>query len=320
VIIGTWKSICVFIVLAAVSPVNSGHVSAAVLSGRFTGIFEPSGIEQNGAVTLIIEDEKDQPLHVLSGFSQAMAPVTRRLKRCGTTLDDLEGIAANGAFFYLAGSHQPKPDGSRRKKRELFVRLTVRNDSCEALISSPSLYEAIRATLMRATGGQLTTPFQVNIEALAWKHGTGQLYIGLRQPLMRGSAILLILENPRELFEDNAAPVFSEQPVLLPLGGGAIRAMSYIGDLGGYLIANETPDGAGIKHSNLWFWQGGEASPVQMKPPEIRKMENIEGISSFEHDGQAAVIIVSDDGSRKKKKGGHYVVIPISNFQKSIQH
>jgi len=313
------KSACRIFFLILLTFGNADNAaSGEAASGRLTGIYEPSGVEQNGSVILIIEDEKDQALHLISGFSQDMIPSTQTLQNCGINLDDLEGITADGPYFYLAGSHLAKSDGSRRKKREVFVRLKVHGSSCEQLVFAPSLYKKLQAALSRLTGRN-TTPFQINIEALAWKQKSDQLYIGLRHPLIKGKSILLILENPRELFEKKEVPVFSENPVILELAGGGIRAMSYIDDIGGYLIANETPDRAGKKQSRLWFWKGGTAPAIPLNTPAIKKLKNIEGISAIQHSTQSSVILVCDDGSLKKKKGAHFAIIPVSVLKKSIR-
>lgn len=305
------------IILTFTSPETAMSNGAA--KGRLNGIYEPSGIEQNGSVILIIEDEKDTALHLMTGLNRDLTPDTEPIQRCGSALDDLEGIAADGPYFYLVGSHLSKSDTTRRKKREVFVRLKVTATSCEQSVSTPSLYKGLQAALANATGRH-QAPFQINIEALAWKHGSTQLYIGLRQPLINDKSILFILENPQEVFDKGAQPVLSGNPILLPLAGGGIRAMSYIDAMGGYLIANETENSSGKKRSRLWFWNGGTASPIPVKVPIIKKLKNIEGLSAFKHNGQSSVILVCDDGSRKKKKGAHFAIIPTSVLIKSIQH
>jgi len=313
------KSTILLFVLIIFSYAAADNAAAGGISkGRLTRIYEPSGIEQNGSITLIIEDEKDQPLHLVTGLTPDMVLNTQVLQKCGTALDDLEGITADGSFFYLVGSHVPKSDGNRRKKREIFVRLKVHGNVCEQVSSGPSLYKKIQAVLARHTG-RSGTPFDINIEALAWKHGSAQIYVGLRQPLIEGKSILMVLENPRDLFDKGASALFSVDPVFLPLGGGGIRAMSYIDELGGYLIANETPDSAGKKRSRLWFWMGGPPSPSPINLADIKKMKNIEGLSTLQYSGQSAVILVSDDGSRNKNKGAHFAIIPLSVLKKAIE-
>lgn len=312
------STILLFVFITFLCVVADNASSAGITKGRLTQIYEPSGIEQNGSITLIIEDEKDQPLHLVTGLSRDMSLSTQALQKCETALDDLEGIAADGPFFYLVGSHGQKADGSRRKKREIFVRLKVHGNVCEQIVSGPSLYKEIQAVLSRHTG-QSGTPFAINIEALAWKHGSSQIYIGLRQPLIDGKSILLVLENPRDLFDKGGSAVISAEPVLLPLGGGGIRAMSYINELGGYLIANEINDNTGKKRSRLWFWRGGPPSPSPINLADIQKMKNIEGLSLLQHSAQGAVIFVSDDGSRKKNNGAHFAIIPLSVLKKAIE-
>lgn len=284
-------------------------------AARFVGIHEPSGIEHNGSVTLIIEDEKKQSLHVLSTIKPDGSPVTSWLD-CGVSLDDSEGIASDGNFFYIVGSHHTKDDGTRRKKREFLARLNVSERTCSAARTSPSLYEAIQHVLRQA--GLYQKPVLINIEAMAWQHGTSYLYVALREPLLGNEAILLTLLNPKALFENNESPRFSETIMQLPLGGGGIRAMAYIPGLDGYLIANESRSGKGKMRSRLWYWKGKSHTPEPIKLPGFKKLENVEGLTAHARESQEYVLFVSDDGNKSKNKGAHFALVPTASIKSAM--
>jgi hypothetical protein len=282
---------------------------------RFKGIYEPSGIEHNGSLTLIIEDEKSQPLHLLKRIEPDGSPVTRTID-CGAVFDDSEGIASNQKYFYIAGSHHTKDDGSRRRKREFFARLDISGPTCRTAGKPVSLYDSIQRTIRQTA--RHDGPAVINIEALAWKRGTSHLYVALRAPLFNDAAVLLSLTNPEAIFSNNEPPQFSEAIVLLQLSGGGIRAMNYIEGLDGYLIANETRSNKGKMRSRLWYWKGEPHRPEPVELPGFKKLDNVEGLAGLMHESRAYVAFVSDDGKPKKDKGAHFALVPMSVIKTAI--
>jgi hypothetical protein len=89
--------------------------------------------------------------------------------------------------------------------------------------------------------------------------------------------------------------------------------------LGGYLIANETVSSKGKMRSRLWYWQGSAHEPVQVKLEGLKKLKNIEGLTSYRHDKQESILVVCDDGSRKKGTGAHFAIFPLADIKKAIR-
>ena len=264
---------------------------------------------------MIIEDEKDQPLHLLIEIPPGGGPETKPLD-CGQKLDDLEGITSIGNTFYVTGSHHPKEDGSRRKKREHFSSLQVSGTKCSTSGSAPSLQPEIRRVLER--NGLAPNPLLINIEALARDPGSDRIYVALRQPVVNGNSILLALLNPNGIFERDEPPRFSDEVIQLPIGGGGVRALSYVDSLGGYLVTNETPSKKGKMKSRLWYWPGPTRKPVQIKTDGLKELKNIEGITPYRIGNKEFILAVCDDGNRKKGKGGRFALLPLADIKKAI--
>ncbi len=67
----------------------------------------------------------------------------------------------------------------------------------------------------------------LNIEGLAVGKKPGQLLIGLRNPVVDGQAIVIVLDNADDLVNDNAVAAVFSQAYLLPLAGRGVRGMVF---------------------------------------------------------------------------------------------
>jgi len=122
-----------------------------------------------------------------------------------------------------------------------------------------------------------------------------------------GKSLLLTLENPEDLFVRGEPPRFAPEVIRLGLQGGGIRAMAYIPDLDGYLLANETVGEAGKPRARLWLWDGIAGHEARrLRFPGSGKVKNIEGICPVMARGRALLLLVCDDGNRQKDEGAHY--------------
>ena len=151
----------------------------------------------------------------------------------------------------------------------------------------------------------------LNIEGIAFDKDKKHLLIGLRAPLARGKAVIVIIENPYDIFAPNSSPRFSDQNIVLNLDGG-IRGITYDHILKTYLIVNEVANKKGKLRPALWAWDGNRLhKPVRISLPKLKGVKNFEGVATITRNSRHLLLLVCDDGKRKKDKGGHYVVLDL---------
>lgn len=128
-------------------------------------------------------------------------------------------------------------------------------------------------------------PGGLNIEGMTARR-EGGVYIGFRNPVPDGLALLVVLENPEEVIDGKPARL--GVPVRLDLGGRGIRGLSE--HRGRYLIlagASGPAPGTG-----LFAWDGH--SQPTLVPADLGGL-NPEGL--FTPEGSARIMVLSDDGS-----------------------
>lgn len=297
---------------------------------RFLTIFEPSAAASlsDGRV-VVVEDESHRPLHVLRpdrtlGFqSSAISTASLVDVVSGESevekLEDLEGLAIDKHdCIYAITSHSRTGSGKRKSGREKLIRfcldggevvdLRVHQDLTEELAAAfPPLDQAARER-------EVKEGKELNIEALGLSADGRRLLIGLRTPVIDDRALIVVLENPDDVFEQGARPLFAPEPWYLDLDKGGIRSLTYDPELEGYLIISRREDKKG-KPFKLWFWSGDPA--VEPERVSIAGAENInraEGITSIVQDGERRLLIVFDDGHRLRRIGGHYRIIDYADL------
>jgi hypothetical protein len=295
----------------------------------FDVIYEPSGVQQlpDGRL-VVIEDESaypldvvvlqpdgqllEQPLYRASLFSWASR------NRILGTIDDLEGMAVDAqGRAYVITSHSRKSNGKRSREREQLVRFRIEGERVadvqivrdllkELVMANPLLEDAVEIRNVKDDGG-------FNIEGLSFDASKERLLIGLRSPLAGTDAIILSVENPHAIFDEDQAPRISDQLIQLDLDGGGIRALAYDPHLGGYLIISRKPG----KSFKFWFWSGDVShSPRRITAPKLQQLSRPEGIAPVLRDGNpVGIFVVSDDGLGVKAKPGHYLLVPYDQLK-----
>jgi len=290
---------------------------------QFDLIYEPSGVQQlpDGRF-VVVEDEAVHPLDVLSLQPDGQVtelPVYRSSlfswsspNRVLKTLEDLEAVAVDErGLVYAITSHSRKENGKRDDKREQLARFGLEGEQVvdfrvlrglRKQISKQhvSLKDATKIRDVKDGGG-------FNIEGLSFDAAKQNLLMGLRSPLAGSNAIIVVLENPRAVFDRDEEPRISDRLIELDLAGGGIRAMCYDPHLGGFLIVSRKPK----KSFKLWLWSGdADESPQRLRIPGIKNLRQAEGVTPVRQDGRpAGVLIVSDDGMGLKRKPGHYIYL-----------
>ena len=254
--LGPWRVQMVILSLLVFGLAACGYAAEGVRGfnkfRKFELIYEPSGVQQlpDGRF-VVVEDEAFHPMGVFTlepDGKVSEQPLYRSSliswsspNRVLNTLEDLEAMAVDEhGRVYAITSHSRKENGKRDDKREQLARFGLEGEQIvdfqvlrglRKKISRQhgSLKEATRIRDVKDGGG-------FNIEGLSFDAAKQKLLIGLRSPLAGENAIIVVLENPRAVFDSDEEPHISDQLIELDLAGGGIRAMSYDPHLGGYLI------------------------------------------------------------------------------------
>ncbi len=324
---GLILSISIFLGLKAVQfyyPYDHESLRKGIVTNtsilKFNHIYEPSGVQQlaDGRI-LIIEDEPEQPLHILKLTADGKMLENKSLNMLlriafSRRLDDLEAITTDpNGYLYAITSHKRNSRGKRKKARELLIRFKIQGNKVVDTGIVENLYEAIEGSGIlgkvdkKGAGGI----YNLNIEALSFDQDN-RLMISLRSPQLDNKSMILLLENPTGIFENNEIPKIASTPILLDLEGGGIRAMSYDPKLKGYLLTNEIyiNESNNVKHSQISFWKGSQShKPEPIKLPGLINMNNVEGIAPVTIKGEPRVLLISDNGDLKRNRPANYMLL-----------
>jgi hypothetical protein len=163
---------------------------------------------------------------------------------------DIEGATLLGDAVYWVTSHGRNTEGKARPNRYRFFAVKVKVENHNIIVEpvgSPCRTLAqsmLKADNLRHLGLDQATQFGavkfkkqkreklapkeegLNIEALCASADGNTLYIGFRNPRPDSKAIVVPLNNPRQVIEKQQPPVFAE-PLLWDLKGFGIRSMEY---------------------------------------------------------------------------------------------
>lgn len=290
--------------------------------GEFDQIYEPSAVQQlpDGRI-LVVEDEASRAINVLTvtedgSLTEDRASGIKLMRGFGRALNDLEGLSIDDRdFIYATTSHSLTNEGTRNPEREQLLRFRIRGGTVGDIGSFTDLRAAMASSedltgaIQDVTGEEPHLDDDLNIEGLAFYRQAGHLYLGLRSPVVHDQSLIIVIENPDEVFENGAPPLFGP-PILLDLQGGGIRALSYDPVLGSFLIVNEIEGYEGNRYSQLWLWTGDPASaPEPIALPDIINLNNVESIDSVTVHGEPHLLIMSDEGNEKKNEPARYMIL-----------
>ncbi len=269
---------------------------------------------------VIFEDDGTKMISLHSVVKDDLGFTLKKQHSTAMDLDvtDIEGAAcgADGTVFAIA-SHSLNKKDQRKDNREQLVQLKVNDGMDVGLLGNVGMREAIVGELFKIDPALAERADDINIEGLCFSKAGDTLMIGLRAPLYKGKAIVLLLENPYKVTSDSFTAKFSAKPLLLDLGGTGVRALAYSDSSGKYFFISEVETKKKKMRPRLWAWDGGKAQAVvRMKVPGLKKLKNIEGLTFFRTQGEDKVLFVCDDGNKKKKQGAHYAIANLSELQK----
>jgi hypothetical protein len=247
---------------------------------------------------------------------------------------DIEAAARIGDRIYWITSHGRNKDGKPRPNRYRFFATQIQKTDtgvslkpvgrpCKTLLSQLLDAQSLQGLgLQEAAGIDLSdigtrmkdrkklAPKDegLNIEGLCVSADGRTLLIGLRNPIPKGRALVIPIENPAAVVE-MGQPASLGRPLLWNLGGWGIRDMVYVGDLQTCLIIagphNEE------KRFALYRWSGKiEEPPVQVRSDLGRDYPDFTPEAIVGFGSEAKLLILSDDGTREVEVAGPQECMP----------
>jgi hypothetical protein len=220
---------------------------------------------------------------------------------------DIEGAARIDDQIYWITSHgQNKKGKDRSSRHRLFATTVAVQDGKVSLTPSGSPYTDLRSDLIKAP--QLAKyklndaatlapeePNGFNIEGLA-ATPDGRLLIGFRNPIREGKALVVPINNPKEVVNGKKPEI--GMPVDLALKARGIRSMEYSPERERYLVVAGPFNDEGSFALYMWSEQSKE-DPKIVKGVDFGQL-NPEAIF-FDAGDKTRLHILSDDGGRKIK-------------------
>jgi hypothetical protein len=272
---------------ATATPENGARVVS------FEGTCDASAAVELGRTRALVADDENNLLRIYD-VERGGKPVVEIDLSVSLGLDqpsgaesDLEGSTRVGDRAYFLSSHARTSKGKRDPDRLLFfaTELPAEGGGLKVLGTSRSLLEnlmddpTLRPFELRAAS--------TNLEGLTAR-AEGGLWLGFRNPVPRGRALLVGLLNPEEVIEGKQAR-FSD-PVLLDLGGLGIRALSRWKSTT-LILAGPSGEGGPFKLFRLKA--GGAVEPLAVD------LSGFGAEAIFADDSRDEVLVLSDDGTRE---------------------
>lgn len=279
----------------------------------FRGMCDASGaVPLSGSLFMVADDEDNilrvynadtggepvQTFNLATKLQQKLQAVDK--PRSAGDLDnelDLEAATKVGGVSYWLTSHARNKKG--KQKTERFQLIALAHDATldkVEVIGQPfgGLLQAMvdhegfaPYKLGEASSRAAESDGAVNIEGMTARFDTG-VYIGFRNPVPQGKALVVGLDNPEGVARGEAAKLTA--PIELDLSGLGIRGLSSW--QGVYIIAAGDIDSG--RQSALYSWAGAKA-PVQKMQVDLPEDFNPEAF--FTPETRDRFLVLSDDGA-----------------------
>ena len=295
------------LVLAACYGTASGQQKSPVF--EYSGMCDASAAVAVGAGMFVVASDEDNILRVYRyGETNATqnVPLDSFLKPDPNEPEaDLEGAARIGDHIYWITSHGQNKNGKNRPSRHRLFATTVAVDGGKVtLMPIGTPYTALRTDLIAApqlakynlaAAAKLAPeqPGGFNIEGLA-ATPDGRLLVGFRNPITNGRALLVPIQNPKDVVNGQKAQIGT--PIELPLDGRGIRSIELSPERNRYLVIGGPFNDTGSFALYTWSGQPNE-TPQMVKNVDFGSLKP-EAIF-FDSGDNTRVHLLSDDGGRK---------------------
>ena len=206
-------------------------------------------------------------------------------------------MTTDGTHFYLVGSQSksrgPDGDGIVRFRFHASRRQVVERASIPGL----KAFLAAHVEELRNVDPHRASEQELNIEGLAWDPKRSRLLLGLRAPVIDGSALVipLKLRNPRGAFQADNLEVEGGKAIRLPLGGDGIRSLEHDAVSGAFwVIAGASDDES--EEFRLLEWRERSGRPVFTELARYSSKLKPEGITRAAVGGATTRFLVFDTG------------------------
>jgi len=269
----------------------------------YPGTCEPSGAVMVGPGLFIVGDDDKKDLLVYRKSQPALPP--RPLKISGfpglEKKADLEGAARIGDEIYWIGSHSRKNSGDEDLDRHRLFAIKVTSKGDELAVEAVGKpYKTLLGDLQKdkrfdrfdlGAAAQLAPGKKdaLNIEGLA-ATPDGGLLIGFRNPIRNGKALIIPLNNPREVVT-GAKPSFGD-PIELDLGSQGIRSLEHGPGNAYVVVAGSFEDGGTFQ---LFHWSG-KASDKPAPVAGVDLSPLVPEAVFFDPAEPGELFVLSDDG------------------------
>jgi hypothetical protein len=295
------------LVLAASCDTAAGQQNATIV--EYSGMCDASAAVPLAADMFVVANDEDNVLRVYRRGEPNAAqtfPLDPFLKPDIEEPEaDLEGATRIDDHIYWITSHGQNKNGKDRSSRHrLFANTMAVQDGKVILTPIGTPYTDLRRDLIEApqlekynlaaaaelapeeTGG-------FNIEGLA-ATPDGRLLLGFRNPITEGKALVVPIQNPKEVVMGKKAQI--GMPMEIPLDARGIRSIEFSPERNRYFLVAGPYNDTGSFALYTWSGQPKEA-PVIINGVDLGNLKP-EAIF-FEPGDKAHLHVISDDGSRK---------------------
>lgn len=224
---------------------------------------------------------------------------------------DIEGCAKAGNLVYWISSHGRNGHGELKWRRHQLFATHIKDHGDRTTIKQVGIsYTGLLTDLLQLSWFRKLTHERldpepdktlsaksrgaVNIEGLS--ASPNGLYIGFRNPLYEGKAVVVELQNPEDVVTNGEHAVFGS-PIYLDLNGRGIRSLDYWPERNLYIVSSGSYDA--VKDFEFFTWAPDERNSSPKKI-DIGSLDGLNPESIVTFDGDASnVLIISDDGAEE---------------------